>query len=787
MGETCATAVKTDYCQGVTCQNGGLCRNVDSGSTKYVCDCASGFIGSLCETKINPCDAAPCKNGGTCAPAVGTAFTCACTDSFIGERCETANPCAMVGGQSGPCQNGGSCSLRADDASKTVCACSPGFTGEKCETKLDSQDCKTPLPFTPWKLNVVALGSVGTSQSPYQSDFQGPLAALGDVHVRDFATNWVAVSGRSGVKPKALYAGGDVEYIGGSVENGALEAGGDVYLQSATVNGDVQAGGDLLGTAAGGSIKGTVQLGGSNKAPSQLTTGAVTAAVGSLASTLNLPQLGNYFRSLSTQAGLQAPDLKYDNSWDKITIAVPSGGVHYAEIPAAELKQAHSITISGPAAAVVIINVPGDAAELDSLTWKWEGGISQDRVIVNYPHARTLQLSSGDHRTALLAPFADVTFSSGLVTGHLVVNNLLGGGQVNDDFQFTGGDLISNLADRCFTGNADACQTNPCQNGGTCATVLGGFQCTCATGFAGLRCTVSTTVTFTAKAGAGSSPYWARVDISPGEKVDSATLVQGTFEYKLVKQHWDVPVFTLTPDRPLKDNEQVIIRVTDIYGKQHSLPIVWLGGSSCGDNVCAADETNANCAKDCPLTDKVVDTAKSTATVANYDAGKFAQALADSLPSVNAYQVQATVVNTQTTTANMKMRILQAATSPRTTSTTTIDWWISGVNQNHAATLVSTANTQLQTNEALISSTGVTSTGGAAPTGPPTTTNGNGSGAASSGSGSKAWVAGIVIPLVVLVAVAAFVIYRRKVAAPTPSPSNAGAPATDYELMDKHL
>ena len=41
-----------------------------------------------------------------------------------------------------------------------------------------------------------------------------------------------------------------------------------------------------------------------------------------------------------------------------------------------------------------------------------------------------------------------------------------------------------------FSLDIDECSTKPCQNGGTCSNLVGGYRCTCAVGFRGTNCTI---------------------------------------------------------------------------------------------------------------------------------------------------------------------------------------------------------------------------------------------------------------------------------------------------------
>ncbi|TSK28057.1 Cadherin EGF LAG seven-pass G-type receptor 1 [Bagarius yarrelli] len=70
------------------------------------CRCPDGFTGDYCETEIDLCYSAPCKNNGRCHSCEG-GYTCKCPEEFTGENCEVSSRSGRC--VSGVCKNGGHC------------------------------------------------------------------------------------------------------------------------------------------------------------------------------------------------------------------------------------------------------------------------------------------------------------------------------------------------------------------------------------------------------------------------------------------------------------------------------------------------------------------------------------------------------------------------------------------------------------------------------------------------------------------------------------------------------
>jgi choice-of-anchor A domain-containing protein len=292
---------------------------------------------------------------------------------------------------------------------------------------LRAEDC----PAQPWKFNVFALKDIGSLQSPYQADFEGSAAAVGDVYYKSFSLN----VDKKGFEPYpvsvAQYTGGDLHMVGGKVAFTGVEVQGNLILNGgASIAGNANVGGNVTTDANdAGTIAGDVFCQGIYN-PAVSVGGSVSQE--DFKPTLDLQELASYYTNLSEFLSTIPSTIPFSIQYGKMVVdATQVSGVAALSVSASNLSSLWGIEIDGAADAGVVINIADSAVQMKSIIWSFTGGIQPCRVVLNMFNAQTLGIQGGPHQVTVLAPFAVTNFSQGLVAGNLVVESLFGDGQVN--------------------------------------------------------------------------------------------------------------------------------------------------------------------------------------------------------------------------------------------------------------------------------------------------------------------------------------------------------------------
>lgn len=320
--------------------------------------------------------------------------------------------------------------------------------------------------------NMFLLGNLGTGAAPYTADMQGPVAVAGNAYL-----NGVGVD-TNGQGSAALVVGGNLSQTGGndtgnvfvggnaSITSGAginnLSVGGSLTAQGGTIAGNVFVGGTATNLSSGVTINGSLSLTSANSSLNASSNGGSSPqAIYITASTqVNDPSywtratVGNGPATPATPLDLygSSTDLKnastalagsgtstVTSSGGVITITLTKSGLNVINLnlPAgATINGINIVTASGVTPTGLVVNVNGSNLSFNGGTYNL-GGLSASQVLFNFTAASTITLSNLAFMGSILAPLADVNFTSGQLNGTLIANDYYGNGQINEDGGFS--------------------------------------------------------------------------------------------------------------------------------------------------------------------------------------------------------------------------------------------------------------------------------------------------------------------------------------------------------------
>lgn len=240
-----------------------------------------------------------------------------------------------------------------------------------------------------------------------QSDFQGPVGAMGDIELSSFQVKSTRDSLCS-----ALVAGHDASVNEGAVVGGGAAVGSHFTLSYGSVDGLVQYGEHLTLNNAWASGKKTLAE-----------------------EVQNLPNADQFFQDQSAELASMSATARVRENGQELTFAA-RGGLAVYEISAERLARASVLRFYADRSAEIVINVRGDLASVVGKGVVLHGGIGAGQIILNFPDASSLKISDSGNEAygipaTILAPHANLDFTDGRVTGGIYVGGLSGNGQAN--------------------------------------------------------------------------------------------------------------------------------------------------------------------------------------------------------------------------------------------------------------------------------------------------------------------------------------------------------------------
>jgi len=242
--------------------------------------------------------------------------------------------------------------------------------------------------------NVFVRGNYGSLDADgiydtHNSDTEGRLAAGGDINIRNYSVGLKAPQSEY-----SMVSGGNIDFTSGHVFNGGIYAAGNISLTSAGVD-----------------------------------TGAIITPNGS-SSPIDFNHEFAYLDDLSESLSLMAATgTTVVKTWGTIYLT-GTESVNYFNVNGTDLDNSCGLIFDIGVDDKAIVNISGDSNTFSGFGIFGVDGKERD-VVYNFFDSELLSIGSIDVRGNILAPYADVTFNSGVINGNLIANSFRGTGQSN--------------------------------------------------------------------------------------------------------------------------------------------------------------------------------------------------------------------------------------------------------------------------------------------------------------------------------------------------------------------
>ncbi|MDQ8198134.1 VPDSG-CTERM sorting domain-containing protein [Pelagicoccus enzymogenes] len=215
--------------------------------------------------------------------------------------------------------------------------------------------------------------------------------------------------------------------VGGNATFGSYSVGysstaGDPARAQLTV------GGNLDGSGGGQVYNGSIYVGGNYTSPGYNLHSAAGSTTQSNLGKGNLPFNFDAAQAAlltkSTDWGALSATGSSTTQWGTLTLEGNEDGLNIFNIDAATLAAAHTFEIFVPTGAKALINVSGAVAEMSNMGFF--GTHTAQKTLFNFFEATQLDMVGIGVTGSILAPLADLSFTSGNVDGQVIVNSFQG-------------------------------------------------------------------------------------------------------------------------------------------------------------------------------------------------------------------------------------------------------------------------------------------------------------------------------------------------------------------------